>query len=71
MLEQITKILRSYKDDQALKVTEETTFDTLGLDSLDVVELVMEFEEEFDVTIELDENIQSVGALMAVISAAS
>ena len=37
--------------------------DDLGADSLDTVELIMEFEKEFDITIpdEEAENIQTVG----------
>ena len=46
------------------KVTPQTSFvNDLGADSLDTVELVMEFEEEFDINIpdEDAEKIQSVG----------
>jgi acyl carrier protein len=46
------------------KVTAETSFvNDLGADSLDTVELVMELEEEFDITIPDDaaEKIQTVG----------
>ncbi len=46
------------------KVTPETSFvNDLGADSLDTVELVMEFEEEFDINIpdEDAEKIQTVG----------
>ena len=46
------------------KVTETTSFITdLGADSLDTVELVMEFEDEFDLNIpdEDAEKIQTVG----------
>ena len=64
MLERIEKILKDYKSDENLTVTRETTFEELELDSLDTVELVMTIEEEFDVTIEIDENIKSVGDLM-------
>ena len=45
------------------KVTEESSFiDDLGADSLDTVELVMAFEEEFEIEIpdEEAENIQTV-----------
>jgi acyl carrier protein len=48
----------------AQKVTAEASFvDDLGADSLDTVELVMAFEEEFDVEIpdEVAEKIQTVG----------
>jgi len=67
MLEKITEILRNYKGDDNLEVAESTTFEALGLDSLDTVQLVMEIEEEFDVTIEMDRSIKDVAALMAVI----
>ena len=46
------------------KVTENASFvDDLGADSLDTVELVMAFEEEFDIEIPDDaaEHIQTVG----------
>jgi len=70
MLEKITEIIRDYKDDPDLNVTEKSTFAEIELDSLDTVELVMNLEEEFDVTIEMNENIQSVGDLIKVIESA-
>ena len=53
------------------KVTDATSFVTdLGADSLDTVELVMEFEEEFDINIpdEDAEKIQTVGDAVKYIS---
>lgn len=47
------------------KISKETSFvNDLGADSLDTVELVMEFEDEFEISIpdEDAENIQTVGA---------
>ena len=70
MLEKITEILREYKDDPELEVTELSTFAEMELDSLDTVELVMSLEEEFSVTIEMDENIKSVGDLINIIKEA-
>jgi len=67
MLEKITEILRNYKDDENLEVTEATTFEELDLDSLDTVQLVMEIEEEFSVTIEMNKSITDIGAVMNVI----
>ncbi len=46
------------------EVTKEASFQNdLGADSLDTVELIMEFEKEFDISIpdEQAENIQTVG----------
>ena len=55
------------------KVTPETSFvNDLGADSLDTVELVMELEEEFDISIpdEAAEKIQKVGEAVAFIESA-
>jgi acyl carrier protein len=51
------------------ELTPETTFEDLGADSLDVVELVMELEEEFDLTISDDDadKIKSIGDAVAYI----
>ncbi|MSR80328.1 MAG: acyl carrier protein [Planctomycetota bacterium] len=45
------------------QVARTTAFDQLGADSLDIVELVMELEEEFEISIPEDqaEKIKSVG----------
>lgn len=62
--ESIKKIVVEHLDVDAGKVTENASFiDDLGADSLDNVELVMAFEEEFDVEIPDDaaETIQTVG----------
>ncbi|MDD7438374.1 MAG: acyl carrier protein [Bacteroidales bacterium] len=48
----------------ASEVTEAASFtNDLGADSLDTVELIMEFEKVFDITIEdeVSQNIQTVG----------
>jgi len=62
--ERIKKIVIEHLDVEADKVTEGASFiDDLGADSLDNVELVMAFEEEFGVEIPDDaaEHIQTVG----------
>jgi len=70
MLEKITKVLREHKNDPTLEVTAQTTFAEMELDSLDTVELVMSIEDEFSITIEMGEDIKSVGDLMKVIESA-
>ena len=50
--ERVKKIVVEHLGVEAEKVTEDASFiDDLGADSLDIVELVMAFEEEFGVEI--------------------
>jgi len=67
MLERIEKVLREHRSDATLTVTPETVLADLGLDSLDMAELIMELEDEFAVTLESDPSIQTVADLMAQI----
>lgn len=71
ILERVKKIVVEHLDVEAEKVTEKASFiDDLGADSLDNVELVMAFEEEFDIEIPDDaaENISTVGDAVSFIS---
>ena len=70
MLEKVAGILREYKDDDTLIVTESTTFEELGFDSLDTVELIMNIEEAFDVTLKTDEKLKTVADLIGTIEKA-
>ena len=45
----------------------DTTFEDLQLDSLDTVDLVMSLEEIFDITIEMQEGLKSVGDVVNLI----
>ena len=45
-------------------ITPETTFESLGIDSLDTVEMVMDLEEELGVELELEEKVSTVGELV-------
>jgi len=62
--DRVKKIVIEHLNVEAEKVTENASFiDDLGADSLDTVELVMAFEEEFNVEIPDDaaESIVTVG----------
>ena len=62
--ERVKKIVVDHLGVDEAKVVEGASFiDDLGADSLDTVELVMAFEEEFNIEIPDDaaENIQTVG----------
>ncbi len=70
--ERVKKIVCDQMGTTADKMTRETSFiNDLGADSLDTVELVMEFEDEFEISIpdEDAEKIQTVGAAVDYISA--
>lgn len=64
VFERVKKIVVENLEVEDDKVTKEASFiDDLGADSLDLVELVMAFEEEFNIEIpdEVQENIRTVG----------
>ncbi|WP_018996138.1 acyl carrier protein [Hirschia maritima] len=64
VIERVKKIVVERLEVEADKVVEAATFqEDLGADSLDLVELVMAFEEEFAIEIpdEVQEQINSVG----------
>lgn len=70
--ERVKKIVVEHLGVDEAKVTEAASFiDDLGADSLDTVELVMAFEEEFSVDIPDDaaEKIQTVGDAINFIKA--
>ena len=46
----LAEIVNDYKGEQ-LEVNENTTFEDLGFDSLDKVDLMMQVEEKFEVTL--------------------
>ena len=72
--ERVKKIVVDNLDVEGDKVVESASFiDDLGADSLDLVELVMAFEEEFSVEIPDDaaESIQTFGDAVAFLTKAT
>ncbi len=67
VLEKVIELIEEYKDEGDLGITSDSTFEELSLDSLDTVELVMNLEAEFDVTIEVNEDIKTVGDIVEII----
>ena len=67
MLEKITELLVEKLDIDASKVTEDASFaEDLGIDSLDLFDLVMSFEEEFGIEIPAEEleDLKTVGDMV-------
>lgn len=68
ILEKIKKLLAEHLDIEETEISEKTTFEDLGIDSLDTVEILMEMEEVFGVEIELDDNKNSIEELVRYIN---
>lgn len=64
MFEKIASFISAQMDVPVEGITRETTFESLGIDSLDMVEMVMELEEELDVELEMEEKLATVGELV-------
>ena len=67
MFEKPAAYLASQLDINEEDITEETTFESLGIDSLDTVEMLMDLEEELGVELEMEEKVATVGELAAFI----
>ena len=66
--EKVKSIIVEQLGVETSEVTDEASFtDDLGADSLDIVELVMAFEEEFDIEIP-DEDAEKIGRVNDAIS---
>ena len=66
-LEKVSAIIAEAKDLDAQDITAESTFEDLGLDSLDTVDLIMNFEDEFGVTLEMSEDLKTVRDVVELI----
>lgn len=64
--ERVIRVFADFKKVPKEEITIDTTFDELGLDSLDGLNLVFELEEEFDLTIPDDRVSEMKGVRQAV-----
>ena len=64
VFDKVKEILGEYVDSE---ITMDTAFDDLGIDSLDMLDMVMKVEEELGVEIELNPSITTVGSLVELI----
>ena len=67
MLEKVIEIVAKGLGTDAAELTAETTFESLGADSLDTVELIMEFEKEFGISIP-DDQAEKIGTVGDAVS---
>lgn len=69
MLEKVKEIVAEGLGVDAADLTAETTFESLGADSLDLMDMVMSFEDAFEVEIDTDSlsDLTTVGSVVAYI----
>lgn len=60
----VAQTLADHKGIDVNTITMDSTFAELQVDSLDVAELVMNFEDEFGISIELDEAVKTVADMV-------
>lgn len=66
-LDTVKEVLESNLDINPENVTEDATFDDLGIDSLDMVELICDLEEKCSVDFGEPEGLTTVGDLVEYI----
>lgn len=64
LFEKIRGIVAEHLDCDEAEITRESTFENLGIDSLDAVELVMKLEEELDIQLDLDRDLDTIDDLV-------
>ena len=67
LFEKIAAIIADHTGGEVSEITEKTTFEELGVDSLDTVEMVMRLEEELDAEFEMEGKFETVGDLVKFI----
>ena len=65
--EKIIELLAEKLECEVSEINVESTFSEMGIDSLDVAELVMNLEDEFGVSLEMDASLNTIPALIAKI----
>lgn len=65
--ETIIRVIAEYLDKEESEISASDTFTEIGLDSLDIMELVMQVEEELDCKIELSQEINTIEKLAKLI----
>ena len=68
MYEKLVAFAAEHLELDPSEITPEATFETLGIDSLDIVEMVMDLEGELGIELEIeDESITTFGEMAAFI----
>lgn len=66
-LDKVLEVISEFVDVDPSTITLDTTIESLKIDSLDMVEIVMSLEEEYDIQIEEQGEIKKIGDLVQLI----
>jgi len=69
VFEAIAELIAERNECDPSEITRESTFQDLGIDSLDTVEMLMDLEDKLGCEIELDQKVETVGELVDFIEA--
>ena len=64
MFEKICEIINEKMDIDVSEISKDSTFESLDIDSLDMVEIIMDLEEAFDVELEDAQDLKTISDLM-------
>jgi len=67
VFEKVQEIIVEETWERCIRVTLESTFDDLDADSLDLFQVISEIEDAFDIQIEAEDNLKTVGDLVAYV----
>ena len=67
VFEKVQEIIVEELGKDASEVTLESTFDDLDADSLDLFQVISEIEDAFDIQIEAEDDLKTVGDLVAYV----
>lgn len=67
VFEAVAELLAGRLECEVSEIKMESTFHDLGIDSLDTVDLLMELEDKLNISIELNEKVETVGDLVTFI----
>lgn len=70
MLEQVKEIVADGLGVDVSELEEETTFESLGADSLDLMDMIMSIEDKFSVEIDSEElqNLTTIGSVVTYLN---
>ena len=69
VFDKVQGIIADELDKSKEEITLETSFEALDADSLDVFQIINDIEDEFDVEVDTEEDLKTVGDLVSYVEA--